>query len=58
MTPKRKAFLTNIGINYLILTIITFIFSLFITTWNMDLISITRLIIAGIIAYYNPLIRK
>lgn len=57
MSPQRKTFFINTGINYLILTIIGFIFSLVIS-WNFDLFSISRLIIAGVIAYFNPLVKK
>ena len=57
MSPQRKTFLINTCINYLILTIIGFIFTLLIS-WNFDLFSISRIIIAGVIAYFNPLIKN
>lgn len=57
MSPQRKTFLINTSINYVILTLIGFLFSLAIS-WNFDLFSVVRLIIAGVIAYFNPLIKK
>lgn len=52
MTTKTKNYLINVGLSFVALTLVHWVFQLF---WHSEGSPIFRLIIAGIIAYFHPL---